>query len=497
MRATGEPRSPVRLAAGLAAVQLVFLSVYGIAFHALWRDEAQAWLIARDNSLWGLFEALRYEGHPGLWHLLLFVPAHLGLPVQSMQVITAGIAAACTFVFVRWAPFPTPLKVLFPFGYLVSFEYGLISRNYGLGVLGVLVACALLSAARPRWGAIAAVFVVICQTSVHASTLVPGLALYALWRAHRERSAGDPVDRRRLAMLAGAGPLGLAIAYLQARPQDDTKPLMRVPNGWEQICTQLFNALVPFQKGRPSFWDTQGLPIPLGVEVLGFLVVGLGMVWLLRDTPVLALGHTLGFVALCTIFFQMYQGYPRHYGFLIVNVVAFLWLRQAREAPRKLRQSLRATPVLAAATAVLALQAVGGVRSLALASQYDWSNSQNAADLIESLGYEDRALLLHGDNRTSPILAYLDRTATYTNSSQQSWIRWDTARLRTPTTEEIVEQASALAASSGRQVLVVSDVELTHPRLRDAGSAAGPNTLGDERYWFYSLADSRAAVTPK
>ena len=41
------------------------------AHHELWRDEAQAWLIARDVPLSRLFAELHYEGHPALWFLLL------------------------------------------------------------------------------------------------------------------------------------------------------------------------------------------------------------------------------------------------------------------------------------------------------------------------------------------------------------------------------------------------------------------------------------------
>ena len=41
--------------------------------HAMWRYEMQAWLLARDSQTLGdLFFNLRYEGHPALWHLLLW-----------------------------------------------------------------------------------------------------------------------------------------------------------------------------------------------------------------------------------------------------------------------------------------------------------------------------------------------------------------------------------------------------------------------------------------
>ena len=56
------------------AVLLIYISLVVIIAlkHEPWFDEAQAWLIARDSNLIDLFVTyLRYEGNPGLWHLLL------------------------------------------------------------------------------------------------------------------------------------------------------------------------------------------------------------------------------------------------------------------------------------------------------------------------------------------------------------------------------------------------------------------------------------------
>lgn len=87
----------------LAAVSLALLAsaflgwvacvVVGLVAHEPWFDEAQAWLLARDASLGELlFHRLRYEGHPPLWYLLLAVPAKLGLPYKTINLVSAAIA---------------------------------------------------------------------------------------------------------------------------------------------------------------------------------------------------------------------------------------------------------------------------------------------------------------------------------------------------------------------------------------------------------------------
>ena len=61
----------------------VALNLFFITRHVNWRDEAQAWLLARDLSPVQLFRQMSYEGYPCLWHLLLMPLAKLGLPLMS------------------------------------------------------------------------------------------------------------------------------------------------------------------------------------------------------------------------------------------------------------------------------------------------------------------------------------------------------------------------------------------------------------------------------
>src|SRR5689334_1095494 len=56
--------------------------------HGMWRDELQAWLIARDSASVGdLFFNLRYEGHPGLWHILLWLLSRLTTNPLAMAIL--------------------------------------------------------------------------------------------------------------------------------------------------------------------------------------------------------------------------------------------------------------------------------------------------------------------------------------------------------------------------------------------------------------------------
>src|SRR3954466_7845042 len=111
----------------------VLLLAIAVSHHEPWMDEAQAWLLAKDASFKELFlKYLRYEGSPGLWHLILIVPAKLGLPYFTINILSAFFAAAGVWLFIKHAPFPVVIKILYPFTFFVFFQYGVVARNYCL-----------------------------------------------------------------------------------------------------------------------------------------------------------------------------------------------------------------------------------------------------------------------------------------------------------------------------------------------------------------------------
>ena len=148
------PAAGVRLARVLGTWQLAVVAAYValVAFagahHPYWSDETQAWLIAKDSSLWNMFAyVLRYEGNPGLWHLVLWLPAHLGAPMATLSAVTAVIAVPGVVLLVYRSPFPAWARATLPFTYFVFFQYGVVARPY---CLIPLATCCIALAWRDR-----------------------------------------------------------------------------------------------------------------------------------------------------------------------------------------------------------------------------------------------------------------------------------------------------------------------------------------------------------
>ena len=114
----------------------VFTAAFGlivlflIQSHEMWRDELQAWLLARDSiSITELFQNLKYEGHPGLWHLLLYPLTRISTIPESMQILHVGIAMATVYMIIRYSPFKTFHKIIISTGYFFIFEYSVTLCN--------------------------------------------------------------------------------------------------------------------------------------------------------------------------------------------------------------------------------------------------------------------------------------------------------------------------------------------------------------------------------
>lgn len=124
--------------------ELIFTLVYAIItfiiaifFHEKWRDEAQAWLIARDLNLVDIIKQMSYEGHPPLWHFILAPFAKLGFPYITESIISWAIMVINVWLILKKSPFKKEFKILIILSLPYLYLYPVISRSYCLIPLGL------------------------------------------------------------------------------------------------------------------------------------------------------------------------------------------------------------------------------------------------------------------------------------------------------------------------------------------------------------------------
>lgn len=182
------------------------LTAMNAARHEIWYDEAQAWNIAKYNDISGIIGFMKYEGHPPLWHFVLYPFAKAGLPADILPFISWFISGVAAGLLLWKAPFRPLLKGIVLFSGSLIFYNSVMSRVYCL-ILLILVLLAIVYKDRNRRPVVYGLLIaLLANTHLMMSGLVGILGIYMiidlfkLWK-----TSSGKMNILRLAGLAIAG----------------------------------------------------------------------------------------------------------------------------------------------------------------------------------------------------------------------------------------------------------------------------------------------------
>ncbi len=456
--------------------------------HEMWRDEIQAWLLARDStSVFNLFANLKYEGHPGLWHLCLMPLSRITHSPVIMQMFHLLITGATVYLFVRYAPFNWFQKLLFCFGYFVLYEYTIVARNYALGMLLITVFCVLFRERYKRFIWVGCVLFLLAHTSVHALivTIAIGGVLcceYVFGSRFFEplnQEIAAIGDKRRIWIGFALIGIGITTAVLQLNPPPDTGFAVAWhfnydPKRVNTIVKLISHAYLPLPKPTLHFWGSnllttyplfQALQTPLCYFFILFSV----LLFLKRPTALLI--YLAGTFGLLTFFYIKYQGSIRHHGFLFLTFLMCCWIYRSCVGVRlpnaygKTEQedtdSVVDRVLNVAGTVVLTLllicHAIGGVIATRMEHRHIFSYGKLTAEYIKSQGMQNHLIVADKDPSASTVVGYLPKRQVYYPSGSRlgSFVRWDKARTHTVTNQHVIQAARKLSREHSQPVLII------------------------------------------
>ncbi len=194
-------------------------------FHELWRDEvATLSLVTESHSLPELFSQLKYYGHPGLWHLLLYIGYHIFPQPEVLKIVNLSICGLAVYLFLNRAPFGWGQKILFVAGVFPLYLYPVFNRNYAISMLLVFAVAALYKNRWSRFVPLGVALFLLANAHLHSFIIAVavGIALLAelvLFKAYRV----IPLDKRGDIFLGlGIWALGLLLCLLQVFPASDS-----------------------------------------------------------------------------------------------------------------------------------------------------------------------------------------------------------------------------------------------------------------------------------
>jgi hypothetical protein len=463
--------------------------------HEMWRDELQAWLIARDtHSLPQLLHALHYEGHPALWYLLLWIPSHFSPNPAGMQVVNFFISIGLAWLILTARVLPPSTRLLIVFSYFVFYQYGVTARSYGLAVLLLIAATRCLAGEKQHRKLAILLLALSINTHAFAAPVAVVLAASAFYFAKlktRRDAARLLGDREFLAAFFSLAISGILAAITVWPAKDIVGPDSLMPT-----------VARDFQVSSSMVWLAFVPRVPAPVHILLRHIHGLVDVSCLISAVILVVAVLLLRSVSARIFFLLCAlmeiatmaltvGWPSgyHLGFIFASFIIALifdYSRVPAPAPCSCWLSSRLT-----STGIFLLL-LPQVLCCADASALDWmrpySDAKEVSGWMKASHLEHNPLVLQPSEFTSGIVADLERPDAYYPSCRcyGSYEVRNTSRslYRTATAADL----KIARGTSPLPVILISNRRLLPAQMDTLGLvqiyAAQPNSLDTYEVFF-------------
>jgi hypothetical protein len=286
--------------------------LFTVRYHEKWADEAQAWLIARDldlKTIW--FHELRYEGHPGLWHTILWVAQHVvHAPYAALGYIGVSFAIAGAAVLVFKAPFPWFVRWPLAFTYFLVYQYAVIARPYTLLPLLCFVA-AIFFKDKKHPARLTVVLVLLANLTFHGTMIAACVGLAYLIDSHRAWPNLEQKTRiRYFICIAAMAIVFLALFFILKTPPDASffakTGLVKVqqPASITKLTAIVSGAFLDFA-------------VPSAIFIL------LAAAWTIWRRQYLVFLLSVG----CLLaFYALFHGFAHHHGTAFVAAIMGIWV---------------------------------------------------------------------------------------------------------------------------------------------------------------------------
>jgi hypothetical protein len=476
-------------------------SVVGILNHEMWRDENQAWLVARDaHSLSELMQNVKYEGHPVLWHFLLYIITSFTHQPVTMQIFHILISAAFVFLFNRFAPFSIPEKILFTFGYYSLFEFNLISRGYGLGFLLIVIFCSLYKKRQHYYLPLFIVLVLLANTHVFGLLLSGclGTVLFLDYLLGIKSGALKKLPLWQVVGYACFFIAGCALSAWQIYPEADNSFPVSYPTSLfeipriERSLAWMTDAYFVFPKKTDMhFWNTNLFEnrfvvkdvMQTSINPLWPLMLFAVFCFSFLRKPQALLLYVMGTLGLFCFFYYTSLLYYRYIGHFFILLLAAMWLSHYGKEYIPKNSFLQKASALSSRagqylfTLFLFVGFLSGAYCYFQDMEYPFSTGKEAADFIRESKLDTVPIFAAHDFLMSPIAAELDRQLYYPEQGALgSFTIWDKHRIGFYNLNQVDKWLKEKQAQGAKKMLLVLDTQ--PPVIVPGKKKQGPLTEG-------------------
>ncbi len=381
------------------------LTLAAVCYHEPWRDEAQAYVVVRDNTLAGLILHMKFESQFLLWYLFTWPFVRLlGVPIFGINLFHWALSCSTAYLIVRRAPFRFLTRGALIFSILFAFEFTVVARHYAIGVF-LLTVLLMNWRERFRRPVLYACGIALCaQSNLPAWACLGGLCCAIGYEVIARRLWSRRVFASMLVCVFGFvialasifNGSGFGSPYVGKRGGDlaEKAVLERLGTSFESISNMTY--------------------LPVWLCVVCIVLGALYFIW--KSIPgLICFLMSVGLI----VALQLVGGFHsiRHIGFMLIGTVAACWIAAVDDAPglgAVFRLPARISTCLncsagCAAALVLALQAFVTPFFFICEILYPFSHGHATADFIRENIPEDVPMFCFTARSNVSVLPWLPR----------------------------------------------------------------------------------------
>jgi hypothetical protein len=440
--------------------------------HVIWRDEARALSIAIQGEDWvARLRALHGEGHPALWYLLLRAAYGITGRPEVLGLLAFAVAVAAAWLVVWRSPFPRWLIGLILASHFFLYEFSVMARSYGIGMLILFALAIVYPRCRGPGVALGALLFALANCNVIATVLAGAFLIFWFVEILEETGPRWSPAMANFGLNAAIATAGAALCFATVYPTFNDAAVATHPVG---VTAHEF--LRAIANPAPAFGQLLGGEIPPTTLVVPWtpIVVALGGPLLIGATFGLierkgALLASLASLVVLSLFFSfIYPGDYRHEATWLSFVIAMYWICWEPNRPEREQTARQTTgaayvlirqPGFGLFLVLIGMQATLGLADLAFAAVVGTpeSRSRDFADLMSRRPDLKDAILIGDPDYMLESMHYYLPNPTYLVRERRygGYVRFTRKARLDLTLGDLLDEARAIRASTGRPVAIL------------------------------------------
>ncbi len=325
--------------------------------HLVWRDEVRALSLAlQGDTVFAMLKGLHGEGHPAIWYLLLRATHVLVPRPEALLLVSIVVATVAMAILVFRSPFGLPILALILISSFSMYEYSVMARNYGIGMLLMFLFAVFYERHRDRDCLLGVLLFLLANCNVPSALGVGGLLLFWFVDVLCSETANRPQKIRMFFYNAALAALGVVTCLITIFPTYNDSAAI----GAHSVTVKTLIKLMFLPSLQ--FGDCVALP---RADRLAMVIPLLGKPLTILQSLIL-FGSTLGLIrrpgaflaALTTLvgfslfFVIVYPGAYRHQALWLVFMICMYWLAAPRNAQKESDSRARLKPFAGRLSAV-------------------------------------------------------------------------------------------------------------------------------------------------